>query len=197
MRIGLYGGSFDPVHAGHLLVAHAALEEMGLDRIIFIPASESPFKAGRRLAPGPVRLRLLRLALAGCPRFGVDDLEIQRGGVSYTIDTVREMDRRHPGVQWCWLIGADHVEALASWKDAAVLAEMLEFIVIPRPGQESAALPGAVRHRRLRGWPFGISASEIRERAAAGLPVAHLLPPAVAEAVVRDGLYARAPRGGL
>ena len=189
MKIGLYGGSFDPVHLGHLFVAHAALEEMGLDRIIFIPASESPFKAGRRLAPAAVRLRLLRLALAGCPRFEVDDLEILRGGVSYTIETVREMARQRPGVEWSWLIGADHLQMLNTWKDATELATRVNFVVIPRPGQEPEADPAGIKCRRLRGWPISLSASEIRTRAKAGLPIGHLLPASVAEAIRTDGIY--------
>ena len=189
MKIGLYGGSFDPVHLGHLLVAHAALEEMGLDRIIFIPASESPFKAGRRLAHSATRLRLLRLALAGCPAFEVDDLEIRRGGVSYTIDTVREMARRHPGVEWSWLIGADHLQLLDSWKDAEALSSLVNFVVIPRPGQEPDLYPAGISVRRLRGWPISLSASEIRSRVRAGLPIGHLVPPAVAEAITTGGIY--------
>ena len=89
MRIGLYGGSFDPVHCGHLLVARAALEELALDRLVFIPAAQSPFKPGAMPASAPARLRMLRSALAGEPRYRVEELELRRGGVSYTIETVR------------------------------------------------------------------------------------------------------------
>ena len=117
-KIGLFGGSFDPVHLGHLLVAQAACEEAGLERLFFIPAAQSPFKKATTISPGPERLRLLRLALAGKSNYEIDDQEIRRGGVSYAIDTVRDYARRFPGVQLCWLIGADHVAALGSWREA-------------------------------------------------------------------------------
>src|SRR5579859_1268857 len=98
-RVGLFGGSFDPVHLGHLLVAQAAREELGLDRLIFIPAAQSPFKPDSAAAPGPERLRLLRLALAGKSWCEIDEQEIRRGGVSYTIDTLRDYARRDPSAQ--------------------------------------------------------------------------------------------------
>src|SRR5688500_14650213 len=96
-RIGLFGGSFDPVHLGHLLVAPAALEELALERLFFIPAAQSPFKPASEPTPGAVRLRMLRLALAGRTRYEIDPQEIDRGGISFTIDTVRDYTRRFPG----------------------------------------------------------------------------------------------------
>src|SRR5579862_307336 len=128
-KIGLFGGSFDPVHLGHLLVARAACEEAGLDRLFFIPAAQSPFKPGVSTAPAAERLRLLRLALAGQCKYEIDEQEIKRGGVSYTIDTVRDYARRFPGAELFYLIGADHVPALAKWREAAELARLVEFIV--------------------------------------------------------------------
>lgn len=189
MRIGLYGGSFDPVHLGHLLVAQAALEEMALDRIVFLPAARSPFKPDTSNAPGGVRMRMLRMALAGGTRFDVDDLELRRGGVSYTVDTVREIAARHPGAELCWLIGADHVPTLPQWREAAALAGLVEFVVIPRPGEPAAEPAPPFRSRQMRGWPLRISSSEIRRRVAAGLPVRHLLPAGVAEVVANERLY--------
>src|SRR6476646_4091602 len=103
--IGLFGGSFNPVHTGHLLLARAALEELALSRLFFIPAAQSPFKPGVSLAPAAERLRMLRLALAGWARCSVDEQEIARGGISYSIDTVREYVARNPGVQLWYLIG--------------------------------------------------------------------------------------------
>lgn len=189
MRIGLYGGSFDPVHLGHLLVAQAALEEMALDRIVFLPAARSPFKPDTATAPGEVRMRMLRMALAGGTRFDVDDLELRRGGVSYTVDTVRAIAARHPGAELCWLIGADHVPTLPQWREAETLAGLVEFVVIPRPGEPAAVLAAPFRLRHLRGWPLRISSSEVRRRVAAGLPVRHLLPAGVAEVVADERLY--------
>src|SRR5438132_8476057 len=134
-RIGLFGGSFNPVHLGHLLVAQAAREELELSRVFFIRAAQSPFKPDAQLAPGKERLRLLRLALAGQTWSAIDEQEIQRGGVSYTIDTVRDYARRFPGANLFYLIGADHVPLLPKWRDAGDLARLLEFVVIPRPGE--------------------------------------------------------------
>src|SRR6266404_1714406 len=134
-RVGLFGGSFDPVHLGHLLVAQAAREELSLTRLFFIPAGQSPFKPDRRPTPAAERLRLLRLALAGKDWCEIDEQEIKRGGVSYTIETARDYARRFPEAELFYLIGADHVPQLPKWREAAELARLLEFVVIPRPGE--------------------------------------------------------------
>src|SRR6516162_8874302 len=108
MKLGLFGGSFDPVHLGHLLVAQAAIEELGLDRLFFIPAAQSPFKANAQMASAAERVRMLRLALAGRTDCEVDEGEVRRGGVSYTIDSVRDYAGRHAGAALFYLIGADN-----------------------------------------------------------------------------------------
>ena len=188
-RIGLFGGSFNPVHLGHLLVAQAAREELELSRVFFIPAAQSPFKPDAELAPGKERLRLLRLALAGQTWSAIDEQEIQRGGVSYTIDTVRDYARRFPGANLFYLIGADHVPLLPKWRDARDLARLLEFVVIPRPGEKLDVMPEPFRGRPLRGFPLGLSASQVRERVRMGLPIELLVSPAVAEAIRNNRLY--------
>jgi nicotinate-nucleotide adenylyltransferase len=188
-RIGLFGGSFDPVHLGHLLVAQAAREEMELDRLFFIPAAQSPFKPERQPTPPGARLRLLRLALAGKPWCVLDEQEIQRGGVSYTIDTVRAYRLSYPEVDLHYLIGADHVEKLPKWREADQLAKLVRFIVIPRPGRPNMPLPEPFQGRTLAGFPLGVSSSEIRERVARGLSIQDLVPEAVAEAIRNNGLY--------
>ncbi|MDB6016762.1 MAG: nicotinate (nicotinamide) nucleotide adenylyltransferase [Pedosphaera sp.] len=188
-RIGLYGGSFDPVHLAHLLVAQAALEEVGLERLFFIPAAQSPFKPGMTATPAAERLRLLRLALAGQTRCEIDEQEIKRGGVSYTVDTVRDYARRFPKAELFYLIGADHVASLSKWREAEELARLAEFVVIPRPGEAEASFPAPFRGRTLKGFPLGVSASQIRERVKAGLSIEHLVPAAVAEAIRNYRLY--------
>lgn len=188
-RIGIYGGSFDPVHIGHLLVAQAAFEELGLDRLGFVPAAQSPFKQASAPTPGPVRAQLLRLALAGKPRCEVDVQELQRTGVSYTVDTLRAYAQRFPKAKLFYLIGADNVAALPQWREPEELARMAEFAVIPRPGEASLPLPAPFRGLTLRGWPLGVSSSEIRARIKAGKAVAHLVPAAVAEAITNNQLY--------
>jgi nicotinate-nucleotide adenylyltransferase len=188
-KIGLYGGSFDPVHLGHLLVAQAAMEEVGLERLFFIPAAQSPFKPDSVPTPSAERCRLLRLALAGKANYELDEQEVRRGGVSYTIDTVRDYRRRFPSAEFFWLIGADHVPSLAKWREASELAELVEFVAIPRPGQADAAFAAPFRGRTLKGYPLGVSASQIRARVKAGLGIDHLVTPAVAEAIRNYQLY--------
>src|SRR5262245_20276726 len=160
-RIGLFGGSFDPVHCGHLLVAQAACEELALGRLFWIPAARSPFKPDRAPAPDAQRLRLLRLALAGQTRYEVDEQELQRGGTSYTIDTARDYAHRFPNIELHYLIGADHVSTLPAWPDAGELAKLLFFIVIPRPGRTTEPLPTPFRGRELAGFPLGVASSQI------------------------------------
>ena len=189
MKLGIYGGSFDPVHLGHLLVAQAAVEELGLDRLFFIPAAQSPFKPENKPAPDAVRLRLLRLALAGKTNCEVDDQEIRRGGTSYTIDTLRDYVKRFPGAQLFYLIGADNAAKLNEWREAAALAKLAEFVAVPRPGGAAPSFPPPFRGRTLKGFPLGISSSQIRARVKAGLPIDSLVPPFVAEAIQAAHLY--------
>src|SRR5438552_9551413 len=148
-RIALFGGSFDPVHLGHLLVAQAAREELGLARLFFIPAAQSPFKPDQKPTDAKERLRLLRLALAGKDWCEIDEQEINRGGASYTIDTVRDYVRRFPQAEFFYLIGADHISQLPKWRAAEELARLLEFVVIPRPGQTAGPLPAPFHGRML------------------------------------------------
>jgi nicotinate-nucleotide adenylyltransferase len=185
----LFGGSFDPIHLGHLLVAAAAHEELDLARLFFIPASASPFKPGQEAAPARERIRLLRLALAGRAWCEIDEQEISRGGVSYTVETVRDYARRFPGAALHCLIGADHVPKLTQWRAAEELARLAEFVVISRPGQAQAPLPEPFRGRVLKGFPLGVSSSEIRARLRAGLPIDALVPEPVAEALRNNRLY--------
>lgn len=188
-RIGLFGGSFDPVHLGHLLVAQAALEELRLSRLYFIPAAQSPFKPVSQPAPGVERLRLLRMALLGQPNCEVDGQEIQRGGISYTVETLRDYARRFQQMELFYLIGADNVATLPKWRDAVELARLAEFVAIPRPGEPPVSFPPPFRGRMLRGFPFGVSSSQVRDRVKAGLAIDHLVPPPVAEAIRQNRLY--------
>ena len=189
MRIGLYGGSFDPVHLGHLLVAQAAREEVGLDRVYFIPAAQSPFKPDRVLSPDKVRLQMLRLALAGLNYCEVDAQELERGGVSYSIDTVREYEAKFARAEMFYLIGGDHVAQLPKWRDAGELAAKVTFLVIPRPGEQTVEAVPPFRSKRLVGFPIGVSASQIRERVRQKLPVELLVGAPVAQTIRDNDLY--------
>jgi nicotinate-nucleotide adenylyltransferase len=189
MKLGLFGGSFDPVHLGHLLVAQAAVEELGLERLFFIPAAQSPFKPENPPAPAAIRLQLLRLALAGKTNYAVDELEIQRGGVSYTVDTLRDYARRFPSAEIYYLIGADNAPKLNQWSEPDELARLAEFVAVPRPGGAAAAFPPPFRGRTLQGFPFVVSSSQLRARIKSGLPVDNLVPSSVAEALRNARLY--------
>jgi len=202
MKLGIFGGSFDPVHIGHLLVAQAAVEELGLDKLFFVPAAQSPFKPENKPAPDSVRLQLLRLALAGKTNYEIDGQEIKRGGISYSIETLRDYANRFPRAQLFYLIGADNISKLSEWREADELAKLAEFVAIPRPVWSSGFsrsaeppkggtpnFPKPFRGRILKGFPIEISSSQIRARVKAGLPVENLAPPFVAEAIRNNQLY--------
>jgi len=189
MKLGIFGGSFDPVHLGHLLVAQAAVEELALDRIFFVPAAQSPFKPENKPAPDAARLQLLRLALAGKTHCEIDEQEIRRGGISYTVDTLRDYAGRFPAAKLFYLVGADNVPKLNEWREPAELAQRAEFVAIPRPGGAPPIFPAPFRGRLLRGFPFAVSSSEIRARVKSGRPIENLVPTAVAEAVRSGQLY--------
>ena len=188
-RIGIFGGSFDPVHCAHVLVARAALEELSLDRLFIVPAARSPFKPERQPVPAEARLRLLRLAFAGCIDCEIDPQEVERDGVSYSIDTICHYAGRFPGAKLHYLIGADHVPTLPQWRDADDLAKLAEFVVVPRPGQAVTDFPEPFRGQALRGWPFEVSSSAIRERLKLGQAIDGLVPSAVAESLQNDNPY--------
>jgi len=189
LRLGLFGGSFDPVHYGHLLMAQAACEELALTRLFFIPTAQSPFKPLEAPAPAKERLRLLRLALAGQPVYEIDEQEVQRGGTSFTIDTVRDYGRRFPQARLFYLIGADHARTLPAWREAEELARLVEFVVVARPGQPATPLPPPFCGRELAGFPLGVSSSQIRSRVKQGLSIRGLVPDAVGEAIGNSKLY--------
>jgi nicotinate-nucleotide adenylyltransferase len=189
MKLGLYGGSFDPVHLGHLLVAQAAVEELGLDKLFFIPAAQSPFKTENQLAPAEIRLRLLRLALAGKMNYEIDDQEIRRGGISYTIETLGDYAKKFPSAELFYLIGADNISKLNEWRDAGELAKLAQFTAVPRPGEPAAEFPKPFRGKILNGFPIKISSSQVRARVKAGLPIENLVPSFVADAISAAKLY--------
>jgi nicotinate-nucleotide adenylyltransferase len=162
---------------------------LGLDRLFFIPTAQSPFKPENQPAPGAVRLQLLRLALAGKSNCEVDDQEVRRGGISYTVDTLRTYADRFPGAKLFYLIGADNAAKLNEWREPAALAKLAEFVAVPRPGGGGAVFPSPFHGRALKGFPFDVSSSAIRARVKAGLPVDHLVPAAVAGAIREGKIY--------
>lgn len=188
-RIGLFGGTFDPVHRGHLLMAMAAMEEAQLDRLFFIPAARSPFKESMKPSSGTDRVRWLRLSLAGKSWFEIDERELKRGGISYAIDTVNAYQHQYPDAQLCYLIGADHLEKLHQWRDASKLAAALEFLIVPRPGEPKNAIPAPFKGAFLSGFQCSIASSMIRERVRSGKSIGELVPSFVEQDIVNRGIY--------
>jgi len=170
-------------------VAQAAYEELALDRLYFVPAAQSPFKQASQPAPGGIRERLLHLALAGKPWCEVDSQELQREGVSFAVETLRDYAARFPNAELFYLIGADNAATLPQWRAAEDLARLAQFIVIPRPGQADSPVPNPFRGSWLKGWPLAVSSSDIRARIRAGKTIGHLVPAAVAEAIRNNRLY--------
>jgi nicotinate-nucleotide adenylyltransferase len=185
-RVGIFGGSFDPVHHGHLLMAEAAIEQLNLDRILFIPAALSPFKQDRPPGASPEqRLKMLRLATASEPRFEVDERELHREGPSFTVDTVRSLLGDYPGVRFLLLIGADNLGELHHWHGIDELRNLVDFAVFDRNGETAVASCGfPVVKRRI-----DLSSTEIRDRLARGLSVRFMVPAPVYEVIMSEHPY--------
>lgn len=190
--VALYGGSFDPVHCAHLKVAHAALEQLSLGKVIFIPAARSPLKRSAANASDADRIEMLRLATADEPRFAVDTCEIERGGTSYTVDTVNLFSKKQPDSMLYWILGADQMEQLPQWHRIDEIAALLTFIVLRRPGYSIQAPPvPGLRAIELDAPLMRHSSSAIRLRLAEGRPWTDLVPPAVEAFISTRGLYTR------
>jgi nicotinate-nucleotide adenylyltransferase len=186
MQIALYGGTFDPVHHGHLILAREALEKLGLDRVIFIPAAQSPFKPTEISASAELRVAMVRVAIAGEDSFELDESEIHRGGTSYTIDTVEAAHARWPDATLWWLIGEDHLSQLPKWHRYGELVKLTRFAVFSRTGNGTLAndFPRLTRQ-------VDISATEIRTRVARGDSIRYLVPEAVRALIEEHQLYRR------
>jgi len=207
-RIGLFGGTFDPVHLAHLRTAEEVCEALDLDRLELVLAATPPHKAPGTQAPVADRRRMLELAVAGNPRFAVNLSELEREGPSYSIDTVRAVQAREPDAALTFVLGADAFAEIGTWKDYADIFTLCDFCVISRPGTRAGEVPIAVEnafcyepnrgvyvHRSgstLRFLPVTalmISASDIRQRCASGRSVRYLVPSAVADYLATHGLY--------
>ena len=193
-RIGLFGGTFDPVHDAHLALAHAALEQLDLDRLLWIPAGEPWQKAPARLLTAPEhRAAMVELAIAGEPRFALERCELLRPGPSYTLDTVHELQAREPGNEWFLVLGQDQYAQLATWHGWCELLGLVTLAVAGREGVAPApsAEVAAVAHRMLPLTlpPMAHSSSALREPGGEAALTA-MVPPAVARYIDRHRLYA-------
>ena len=178
MKIGFLGGSFDPVHFGHLIAAQDAYEQYKLDRLVLVPAAQAPLKPNDVQLSSEHRLALLRAAVEWDHRFEISDFELRRGGVSYTIDSARHFRALYPNDELYWIIGGDQLPNLHRWKEIGELAQLVEFIFLERPGFPSKArvdVPG-LRLHRCDGHLLAISSTELRERMKHDLSLDYFVP---------------------
>lgn len=188
MRIGLFGGAFDPPHHGHLIVASDVFEGLGLDRLVFIPSAVHPFKGARVRASALVRAEMVRAAIRGDDRFEVDELEMHRPGPSYTVDTLRVLRGRFPDAELFLLVGADNVRELHLWREPREIVRLARLAAVSRGGEPVAQDP-ALPVVTVPVTRVDISSTEVRRRAAAGESIRYLVPDPVLEIVLRERLY--------
>lgn len=198
MRLGLMGGTFDPVHYGHLVAAEAARYEFGLAKVVFIPAGQPPHKPDRVVSPAFHRVAMVRLGIRSNPYFEVSTLEVERPGPSYTVDTAAEFRRLYPSAVLYFITGADAVAEILTWHRFKELLRLCLVVGVTRPGYSMAdlreRLAGLERELRqqilvLPAPGVDVSSSEIRERVLTGKPIKYLLPETVEEYIIRQGLY--------
>lgn len=190
-RIGIFGGTFDPVHTGHIEAAEAVRRSLGLDRMLLVVANEPWQKEGLRpVTPAEDRFALVVAATEGHPGLEPSRLELERGGPSYTVDTVDELHRAEPGSDLVLVVGADVVADLPTWHDEARLRDEVTLAVVSRPGSPAAEPPPGWRSVAVPVAPVDVSSTELRERLADGRPVDGLVPEAVMRCIRRRGLYA-------
>jgi nicotinate-nucleotide adenylyltransferase len=185
--IGLFGGSFDPVHHGHLIVGQVAAERLGLEELRFLPAREQPFKQGRHRTSAQHRGAMLSLALSGTPGFSLERTELDRPGPSYTVHTLEELRSAEPGSDFVLLLGADAAAELPTWREAARIPQLARIVVFARPGSAVPAVPNIAQVIEVPA--VDISATEVRRRVARGQSIRYWVPDAVAEYIVRHQLY--------
>lgn len=188
LRIGLYGGTFDPIHHGHLILARDALEALALDRLLFLPAAISPHKLASDPTPAAIRRAMLAAALQGEPGLFLDDREIYRDGPSYTVETVEALRREMPHAHFIYLIGQDHLPKLPTWHRFQELRGMVEFVVFGR----GEPFTGTEIFRRIE-RRLDISATEIRARVARGASIRYFVPEIVHQIIEQHHLYQGVP----
>ncbi len=195
MRLGIFGGTFDPIHLGHLVLAEQCREACALDRLLFVAAGSPPHKQGERTAVSH-RLEMARIAVAGNPAFVVSDMEAVRPGPHYSVETLETLSREHPGDDLYFLIGADSLADLPGWREPERIASLATIVVVNRPGGvvvDQASIPDLGPSARgvvvVAIPPIGIASSDIRQRVAAGRSIRYLVPRGVEAYIESHGLY--------
>lgn len=192
MRIGILGGTFDPIHNGHLILARDALEALDLHKIVFIPSFRSPHKlAAPAAAPAELRAAMVRAAIHGEPRFEMDEIEIARGGASYTIDTLLHFRTLHPDAELFQLVGEDNLPGLPSWRRIEEISMLAEIVILARAPAGPTQPPHS--YVTLHTRRIDISSTEVRARIAKGLSIRYLLPQSVITIIQNHQLYREEP----
>lgn len=186
-RIGIFGGTFNPPHCGHLLMAESARVTAGLTKIFFVPAFLPPHKIGREIIPSRHRLAMTRLAVRGNRAFGVSDLEIRQKGISYTAETLRMMHSRMPDAELFLILGLDSLVEIQTWKEPDTIRDLARLLVYPRKGYDPRGGLSDVDY--IKGPEIGISSTEIRGRASRGESIRYMVPDAVERYIRVHGLY--------
>jgi nicotinate-nucleotide adenylyltransferase len=186
VRLGIFGGSFDPPHVGHLLVVADAVDALRLDHLTFVPAAVQPLKAGQASAGPRDRLEMVRLLVGDDPRFSVDPIEIEREGLSYTVDTLAALAERHPESERFFLVGTDVLAAFTKWREPARVLRLATLAVMQRAGDSGPVPAGAVRVETRR---VDVSSTEVRERVRVGRTIRGFVPEAVAAYIAAHRLY--------
>ena len=194
-RVGILGGTFDPIHYAHLAIAEEARVVLGLSQVLLIPTAQQPLKQ-QHFSSAEQRLAMTKLAIADNQAFAASNIEVERSGVSYTIDTIHTLHAAQPEVEWWLIVGADSLATLPRWHAAADLVQLAHFAILERPGFDldwPALLDQfpslAQRSMRIQGPRMDLSATELRRRLQAGLPVRYLVPDAVASYIAEQQLY--------
>ena len=198
LKIGVFGGTFDPIHIGHIVAANVTRKQLDLDTILFVPCWESPLKESSRPVAASHRLAMVKIGTKKENHFSVSGLEVEREGISYTVETVRDLKRHYRSDAKLYLmVGSDAFKDMHRWRDPERIAEMCEIVVILRPGVEDCVVDGETRVRpqqpadpiTITGPTVGVSATELRRKIYKGEPVKHLLPPRVGDYIKKNKLY--------
>lgn len=192
-RLAFFGGTFDPPHLGHLIVARDVAEALDLEAVFFLPARIPPHKQDETLSPAETRLEMLKVAIQDDEVLGVSDLELQRDPPSYSVDTLRDVKERIPTAELYFIIGTDQLAVFDTWKEPEEVARLAHLVVITRGGEaggaESVTCPVDVSYERVPVTRIELSSTRIRERVRAGLSVRYLVPEPVRRIIEREGLY--------
>jgi len=188
-KVGIFGGTFDPIHMGHLITAQSVKELRNLEKIIFIPAFISPHKSDAKTSSPSDRLNMIKLAVEGIPFFDYSDIEVKKGGVSYSIDTLRELKKQYTELEF--IIGYDNIFTFHTWKEPDEILKMAKIIVLKRRSSHPPEFEDKYYHQAIFVETRGIeiSATDIRERVKNGLPINFLVPPDVMEYIYKQKLY--------